>query len=463
MSERRAHTLPNARTLLVFLDHYPDSIGGDQALKTSWKEYSVHTLKRSALYALVWSRPMTHLGKQLGISDVGLAKACRRYGIPVPPRGHWAKLAAGKGLAPAPLPEPEKDFEIALTTVNPQQRERHLIERQTRDAEVAAKSVQLAGAAAAKSITRQRVHPLIRTSRAFVARIPAMEKAYARARRSGAGLSMSVPYPPFVDMGRRILNIPEGLSFSVGDTAINWAIDWHEKLILILEPEGVRFSTGVPEREKHRQLLLEQGNEHLYLRMNESHKKQYKDSDEVENQRAAYERGWEWVASGRIILDARGTEPFHNQKWAGRQDELDRRVPEIAASLLAMLERQPHLRAERLQAQARAEEEARRQRRERDRVEALKAQVDVAVKACNRFLEEQRLRSFLDELDQRLKHFEEPGRGRLQVWIQMVRQQIDQDPPHLRILEEAIAGNRWNNDPPAWWPEEMAWLSEART
>lgn len=47
----------------------------------------MHVLKRSALHALGWTKPMNHIGKELGISDVGLAK-CRRNGIPRPPRGH---------------------------------------------------------------------------------------------------------------------------------------------------------------------------------------------------------------------------------------------------------------------------------------------------------------------------------------------------------------------------------------
>lgn len=51
----------------------------------------VHQLTRTELYELVWSEPMTKLAKRFGISDVGLAKACRRAGIPVPERGYWAK------------------------------------------------------------------------------------------------------------------------------------------------------------------------------------------------------------------------------------------------------------------------------------------------------------------------------------------------------------------------------------
>jgi hypothetical protein len=59
---------------------------------------------RQQLYELVWSGPMTTLAKSLGISGVGLAKACRRGDIPVPPRGYWARLAAGQRVARTPLP-----------------------------------------------------------------------------------------------------------------------------------------------------------------------------------------------------------------------------------------------------------------------------------------------------------------------------------------------------------------------
>lgn len=54
------------------------------------------TLSRSALYELVWTRPVTELANEFGISDVALAKRCRALKIPVPPRGHWAKVAAGQ-------------------------------------------------------------------------------------------------------------------------------------------------------------------------------------------------------------------------------------------------------------------------------------------------------------------------------------------------------------------------------
>jgi hypothetical protein len=56
------------------------------------------TLTREQLYELIWSEPMRLLGKQIGISDVAIAKHCRKMGIPVPERGYWNKLPAGKSV-----------------------------------------------------------------------------------------------------------------------------------------------------------------------------------------------------------------------------------------------------------------------------------------------------------------------------------------------------------------------------
>jgi hypothetical protein len=65
----------------------------------------VAKLSRQELYDLLWKTPATKLARQYGISDVGLAKICKRHDIPRPPRGHWAKLANGKRVRRPPLPK----------------------------------------------------------------------------------------------------------------------------------------------------------------------------------------------------------------------------------------------------------------------------------------------------------------------------------------------------------------------
>lgn len=63
-----------------------------------------HYIERAVLYRLVWEAPVSEVAAHFGITDVGLAKACRRASIPVPPRGYWAKLESGVQLAAPPLP-----------------------------------------------------------------------------------------------------------------------------------------------------------------------------------------------------------------------------------------------------------------------------------------------------------------------------------------------------------------------
>jgi hypothetical protein len=57
---------------------------------------------REVLYEEVWAEPMQKLAAKYGISDVGLAKACRKLRVPVPGRGYWAKKAAAKKVPKRP-------------------------------------------------------------------------------------------------------------------------------------------------------------------------------------------------------------------------------------------------------------------------------------------------------------------------------------------------------------------------
>ncbi|WP_427146127.1 hypothetical protein [Rhizobium leguminosarum] len=62
-------------------------------------------ISRETLYELVWTTPVKTLAAQHEISDVAFAKTCKQHNIPLPPRGHWAKLEAGKKVYRQPLPE----------------------------------------------------------------------------------------------------------------------------------------------------------------------------------------------------------------------------------------------------------------------------------------------------------------------------------------------------------------------
>lgn len=62
-------------------------------------------LTREELYELVWSKPLTSVAFDFGVSSVAIKKVCRRQQVPTPPRGYWAKIDAGARVSVIPLPE----------------------------------------------------------------------------------------------------------------------------------------------------------------------------------------------------------------------------------------------------------------------------------------------------------------------------------------------------------------------
>jgi hypothetical protein len=79
-------------------------------------------LSREDLYELAWSKPMSELAKDFGISDVALAKRCRRLGIPVPGRGYWARVDSGQTPYRPKLPQREPQwYDPSALSVAPSQ------------------------------------------------------------------------------------------------------------------------------------------------------------------------------------------------------------------------------------------------------------------------------------------------------------------------------------------------------
>ncbi|KAB2735798.1 hypothetical protein [Brucella anthropi] len=65
---------------------------------------SVKTVSREELYEQVWSKPMTKVAADYGVTGTALKKTCNRHQIPTPERGYWAKLEHGKRVNKEVLP-----------------------------------------------------------------------------------------------------------------------------------------------------------------------------------------------------------------------------------------------------------------------------------------------------------------------------------------------------------------------
>lgn len=79
-------------------------------------------VSRQTLYTQVWSTPMARLAKEYGISDVALAKICKKLNVPYPGRGYWRRKETGKAVKQLPLPpnsDPAKQAVTIYPTIRP--------------------------------------------------------------------------------------------------------------------------------------------------------------------------------------------------------------------------------------------------------------------------------------------------------------------------------------------------------
>lgn len=73
-----------------------------------WNEVK---LTREDLYERVWKKPTVKVAEDFGISDVMVAKLCRKMDVPKPPPGYWQKLKAGAKIKATLLPKLKKSTE----------------------------------------------------------------------------------------------------------------------------------------------------------------------------------------------------------------------------------------------------------------------------------------------------------------------------------------------------------------
>jgi hypothetical protein len=60
--------------------------------------------RRTVLYDEVWKDPVRTVASRYGVSDVALAKICRKLKVPLPWSGYWAQVRAGQQVSRPPLP-----------------------------------------------------------------------------------------------------------------------------------------------------------------------------------------------------------------------------------------------------------------------------------------------------------------------------------------------------------------------
>lgn len=360
-------------------------------------------LKREDLYDQAWSEPMARLAKRYGISDVALAKICRKMEIPVPPRGYWRKIETGWRPVRLPLPKLRPGIPTAIK-----------LTAHAKPAGTAARSPEVEAQEAFEKQRRNR----ITVSRQLEAPHPLVRETAEVLRGAGPGV-----YGTVTRRRQRILDV------RVGPRSLERALRIMDALIKALEARGFRLSISMGEKPSTHVQLLGQP---VQIVLEERIKR----TEHVPTKReGGYAPRWDYAPAGLLRLRIQEwVEGNARKTWSdGPHLRLERKLNDVVYRLIGVAdakrawerERQREELARREAARQRALAEQRR-REEEERQRVLERQAEDWMKS-------QQIRAFIDEVERRAN-----GKGvlltqdtELGKWVEWARRHSDRlDPLH---------------------------------
>ncbi len=309
---------------------------------------------REELYDRVWSTPMRQVAAEFSVSDVGLAKICRRLDVPVPHRGYWARIKSGIKIPRPPLPSiATASFAvIAPTPPKPDETADEVRARKVREAHISRFS------AIAVPEMIESPHALTKRTRKYYEEI---RRHLARPRRPRFGEPNFDAFRFYEDRGRYYCGADEGFEMVVSLEQLDRALRILDTLAKTLEREKFQFQVAKDKKV----LEAQKDGGAIRLSLREGYKRRMLSPAELKAKRA--ENRWasecEMVGSGKLILTIAGREWGTEEKWSDGKISLEAKLPLIMATFVELVPRQNELR------ESRAKTAAEKAARERVRAE----------------------------------------------------------------------------------------------
>jgi len=393
--------------------------------------YETIQIPREELYEKVWSTPLLQLAKSIGVSDVALAKACRRAAIPLPGRGFWAKNERSRGRRPA-LP-PLKDPYYATLTFRVTDPE---------DFSKQAKRIIPGINPIPVPEILDQPHPLVAKT---------LEQA-RRAKKVDGVLKLN---------GKRALNLhisPDLLERSVrlfdalikSSEALGHRWKFGDEGTTCLSVDGETLKVMLKERLKVRQLPPPPP-------------KQRPGARPELNLAALRPPQYEWISTGQLSFQIDAELSDHTRRtWNDTPNaQLESKLHEILSGLVVAAESARVFR-EKCEAQQRQWEEEKRQRiayaRHAEEQRRLRHKL---IRAIERWEQSQRIRTFCKAALSDVDSLSPEQQAAALAWSQWVNQQADRLDPfqdreqlfslHAHVEEWFTEGSAYPRDKPDWW------------
>jgi hypothetical protein len=380
---------------------------------------------REELYRKVWEQPMLRIAEEYGVSAVALGKTCRRLSVPVPGRGHWAKLANGhEGVKKPPLPKLDK---VPVIYRSPVVEKRRPSSDQNDFEFTAINQLLSSGALNSPPVDPSaRPHPLIRhTASLLRSRSRKDENGILLPRESG------------------------GLDVKVSEGTVERALQVMEQVVAVLEGKGFSIEMSEPGRS-----VAVINGQHVSFGIEEPVRRVVTQKPRVPNptDRWDYDEVVTYEPAGKLVLSIRvDTWGQHEQRkrWSdGKVQRVEAFIADFVAGLMrtavALRRQEEELKRREAEQQKRAQEMAQLRKDIQDEEKKLK-QFNEWVDGWERA---ERLRRFITAYAERSRSWAAENRPRHKAWIEWATRQADRLDPFVSekppsVLDRQRDLNEW--------------------
>jgi hypothetical protein len=371
------------------------------------------TFTRQQLYDLVWEKPTVQVAKQIGVSDVAIAKACKRHQIPKPPLGYWAMLQHGKQVDRAALPEVD-DPGLARVSFEPLSPDDRRARADKAETDATAEQLNVPVPAVLQS-----PHPLIERT---IGRLQA-------AKPDVAGICH--------------VRAKDCLDVYVAKNNIDRAMRIMDALLKALIARGAKVWVNVPEYGPST-TYAEADGEKVELRLNETTKKrpaQLTEAQKRENAKHTYfkpHKDVEPYATGIFVLSLKSRHTWDRRRWVDQvRKKVEDRVGEAVAALFDAIAECKEADRRKVEREKQWAEERRLQAEAEERRRRHEAHVKRLREEAAFWEEAQRIRAYVSAADEKIAAagpIEQDSK--FARWIKWARRQADRMDPLTPTAEE---------------------------
>jgi hypothetical protein len=380
---------------------------------------------REELYRKVWEQPLLKVAEEYGVSAVALGKTCRKLFVPVPGRGHWAKLAFGhEGIKKPPLPKLDKVPVIYRSPVA----QKEPMGPDQNDPEFAVIDHLLtSGALNPVPIDpTTRAHPLIRSTASRL-------RSQSRKEENGILLPRE----------------PGGLNVKVSAGTLDRALQVMAQVVAVLERQG--FNVEVSEQGPTTAVI---NGEHVSFGIEEPIRRVATRKPRVPNptDRWDYDEVVTHEPAGKLVLIIHsGTWGQYEQRTRWSDAKLQRVENLIADFVAGLMQTAVALRR---QEEERRHREAEQQRRAQQR-EQLRKEIQEEEEKLQQFNQwtddwerAERLRRFIAAYSQKTQSWSAEKQPKYKAWIEWATRQADRIDPFVSekpasVLDRKHESNQW--------------------